>query len=604
MKKNYPFLIIIGLFLLTLIYFSIWWIILGLFVGLLWIAYRFHFNRISNIEASKAGLESELAEKAEQVEKGVRHEKILRRKIEEIQKSKTSVLNKISHEIRTPMNGMIGMASLLGQTSLNPEQQDYLETIRNCGRDLITTINDILIKDVLNFSVGENSKTVLEQIDFNIRNCIDEVLDFFSERAEKAGIELLYKVAYDVPEQVMGDESRIRQILLNLMENAIINTTRGEIFIEVTLKEPVKKGEIDLAFKIKDTGSGMRADKLNTIITSLSNSDALSTIHPEDGGLGLIISDRLVKMMGGELLIISKVSEGTTVLFNIVTGHTIIPQRGIPLDNFVGLEGKRILLVVNNSFNADILTSHLGHMKLCPVSAKSGKQAMEVLSAEPRFDLLLIDLKLPDTDGIRLTQRILQQYPGLPVILMNCPNDEHYQQYPGLFKSILQRPIRQNMLHSQVSAGLISLDQAAVKGQNGNFLLSDKFSEKYPLHILIAEDNLINQQLAVKILNRLGYKPEVASNGEEVLEIVSLDKFDLILMDVEMTGMDGLEATRMIRLCLESQPIIVAMTANAMQGDREICLQSGMDDYLSKPVALEDLVRILEKWALTIKDKL
>jgi CheY-like chemotaxis protein len=187
---------------------------------------------------------------------------------------------------------------------------------------------------------------------------------------------------------------------------------------------------------------------------------------------------------------------------------------------------------------------------------------------------------------------------------MNCPNDEHYQQYPGLFKSILQRPIRQYMLNSQVSAGLISLDQAAVKGQTGNFLLSDKFSEKYPLHILIAEDNLINQQLAVKILNRLGYKPEVASNGEEVLEIVSLDKFDLILMDVEMTGMDGLEATRMIRLCLESQPIIVAMTANAMQGDREICLQSGMDDYLSKPVALEDLVRILEKWALVIKDKL
>jgi CheY-like chemotaxis protein len=524
--------------------------------------------------------------------------------MEEIQKSKTAVLIKISHEIRTPMNGMIGMASLLGQTSLNPEQQDYLETIRNCGKDLITTINDILLKDVLNFTVGEAGKTALEEADFNIRNCICEVLDFFSVKAEKAGIELLSKVGYDVPEQVTGDEGRLRQILLNLIENAFKNTLSGEIFIGVTLKDPVRKGEVDLAFEVKDTGSGMTGDKLNSIITSLSNSDSSNTVHPEAGGLGLIISDRLVKMMGGRLLFVSEAGMGTQILFNIIARHSIIAQKGIPLDNMAGLEGKRILLVVNNSLNADILVSHLKHMKLSPILSRSGKEALEFLSREPGFDLLLIDLKLPDTDGIGLSQRISLQFPSLPLILMNCPNDERYQQYPGLFRSILPRPIRQNMLNSQVSSGLILLDQRAVKGQNGNFLLSDKFSEEYPLHILIAEDNLINQQLAVKILNRLGYKPEVANNGEEVLEIVSLKKFDLILMDVEMTGMDGLEATRMIRLCLESQPIIVAMTANAMNGDREICLQSGMDDYLSKPVALEELVRILEKWALAIKDKM
>jgi CheY-like chemotaxis protein len=604
MKKNYLFLITGCLFFLTLTYFSIWWIVLAIAAGLIGIAYRAHLNRINGIDARKTELELELVEKCEQLETAVRLEKNMRRKIEEIQKSKTAVLNKISHEIRTPMNGMMGMASLMGQTSLNSEQEEYLETIRNCGKNMITTINDILLKDMLNFSVGETGQTILEQTDFNIRNCVEEVLDYFSSNAEKTGIELTYHFSHDVPEQVTGDEGRVRQILLNLIENALENTPKGEVFVGVTLKESDKKGKIDLAFEVKDTGSGIPNDKLTKILLGLSNSGISPLVQAEEVGLGLIISDRLVKIMGGRFLIMSKPAEGTTVLFNIVLNNSIAPSKRNPLEIIPGLDGKKILLVVKNPSNGLILKGHLERWRFDPFLCASGKQALEILSSDPGFELLLLDLKLPDNDGIQLTQKIQELYPGLPAILMNSPNDEHYQQFPELFKSILPRPVRQNMLFSQVSAGLAPHDQHHLKEQNGSSLLSDKFSETYPLHILIAEDNPINQQFAVKILNRLGYKPEVANDGKEVLEIVSHKKFDLILMDVEMTVMDGLEATRMIRLCLESQPVIIAMTANAMQGDREICLQAGMDDYLSKPVDLDELVRILEKWALAIKENL
>jgi len=602
MKKNYFLLIMVSLFFLTLTYFSIWWIVLAILVGLVWMAYRFHLNRINVRDARNMELQLELAEKSEQIEKGIRLEKNMRRKIEDIRKSKTAVLNKISHEMRTPMNGMMGMASLLGQTSLNPEQGEYLETIRNCGKNMITTINDILLKDMLNYSVGEAGKTNLELLDFNLRDCIEEVLDFFSAKTEKAGIELMYKVGYDVPEQVTGDEGRLRQILLNLIENAIKNTITGEIFVGITLKDLAKKGEINLSFEVRDSGSGMTKDKLDKIMMSLSHADPSSMIPAEDAGLGLIISNKLVKMMGGELLLWSKPEEGTRVLFNIIVSYSIIAQKRNQLDGAVGLEGKKILLVVNNSSNGSIIVSHLEHWKLVPTLSKSGKQALDILSADPAFDLLLIDAKLPDMDGILLAQKLRQQYPQLPLILMNSSSDEPDQKFPGLFKSILPRPVRQNILCSQLLTSLIPRDQNILKEPNGAFLLSDKFSEKYPLRILVAEDNPINQQFAVKILSRLGYKPSAANNGQEVLEVVSHEKFDLILMDVEMPEMDGLEATRMIRLCLEFQPIIIAMTANAMQGDREICMQSGMNDYLSKPVELEELVGILEKWALAGKE--
>ncbi|HXB45888.1 MAG TPA: response regulator [Puia sp.] len=604
MKKNYILLVVGCLFFLTLTFFSIWWIVLALVFGLGCIVYRIHRNLLNKVEAHKSDLEQELAEKLAQLEKGLRNEKNMRRKIDEIQQSKTVVLNKISHDIRTPMNSMMGMASLLGQTSLNTEQNGYLDTIRNCGREMMTAINDILLKDMLNYSVAGTEKTTHDQTEFGLRNCIEDVLNSFSAKAEKEGIELLCNVGYDIPEQVAGDESRLRQVLLNLIENAIRNTSSGEIIVVVTAKQAMKKEEIVLVFEVKDTGKGMTADKVSKILASFSRPDDSDALHVENIGLGLIISNRLITIMGGKLLIRSKTNEGTSALFEIVVRDAVAVQKRNTPDNSAGLLGKKILLVVNNAANGNILMGQLESWKLSPILAKSEKQALEILSADTVFDLIITDLNLSDSNGIQLAKKVQELFPGLPAILMNCANDEQHQQHQGLFKSILSRPVKLEVLHNQILSALNALDQNILKQHNGSFQLSDKFSEHYPLRILIAEDDLMNQQLAVKILSRLGYKSEVAKNGKEVLEIVSLERFDLILMDVEMPDMDGLEATRMIRLCLEAQPVIIAMTANAMQGDREICLKSGMDDYISKPVELEELVRMLEKWALAGKEKL
>lgn len=473
MKKNYLILIVPFLFFLSLTFFSVWWIVMVILVCFLYVAYKVHLNKIEFIHAQNAALESLLVEKCEQLEKAIRNEKNVRGKMEELQKSKTTILNKISHEIRSPMNGMMGMASLLGETSMNSEQINYLETIRSCGKNMIATINDIIIKDVLNYSTTESGKTMLHQTCFNIKNCIDAALDFFSDKAKNTGIILFSFIASDVPEMITADEDRLRLVLLNLIENAIKHTSSGEIFIGVHIFQTKNAGELNLAFEVRDTGSGMNEVMINNIEKRLANENAINTIHTENAGLGLITSSRLIKIMGGEFIIKSKLKEGTRIFFNII-------------------------ISVN-----------------------------PVLAAKRKYIL---------------------------------------------------------------------------KEKKGSVLSKNKFSETYPMQILIAEDNAINELFAMKMLTQLGYKPSVAKNGQEVLEIVSQQNFDLILMDVEMPVMNGLEATRMIRLCLQSQPVIIAMTANAMQGDREICMQAGMDDYLSKPVEPEELLQVLEKWSLTAKE--
>jgi CheY-like chemotaxis protein/signal transduction histidine kinase len=604
MKKNYLILVIgcfFILFILSLTYFSIWWVVLAMVIGLACLAYRIYYNRVNLLDARNTELEMQLAEKSEQLDKGMRNEKNMRSKMEEIQKSKTTVLNKISHEIRSPMNGMMGMASLLGQTVLNIEQKEYLETIRSCGKNMITTINDILLKDTLSYALEKNDKTGLERVNFNVRSCIEDALDFFSAKGGKEGVELMCWVSYDIPEYLSGDEGRLRQVLLNLIENSLTHTTSGDIFVGVTLQEPINKGEMNLAFEVKDTGSGIQDAELKAIMQRLQGAGSPHLTEAENTGLGLIITDKLVKTMGGKLHLKSKPTAGTTVYFNIIAGYATILQKRNSLENFTGLAGKTILLLVNNPSVGDILAGHLEHWNINIILARSGNELLQLLSSDTHVDLLLQDSKIPGMDAVELTQSIHQQYPDLPIILMNDAGDENYKSCAGLYTSVLSKPVRQNILFSLVLSVLIPQDRSIPKEQSDTLFLSDKFSEKYPMHILIAEDNPINQQFAVKILNRLGYKPEVANNGEEVLEIVSQENFDLILMDVEMPGMDGLEATRMIRLCLELQPVIIAMTANAMQGDREICLQSGMDDYLSKPVELEELIGILEKWALQVK---
>jgi CheY-like chemotaxis protein len=306
--------------------------------------------------------------------------------------------------------------------------------------------------------------------------------------------------------------------------------------------------------------------------------------------------------MGGTLSIDSRVNEGTVVRFNILVSVSQEPQR-VPVE-MMGVEGKKVLIVEDNITLRNVLQQELLYWKLVPILAESGAQALEILSEKRGIDLVLAEMQMPEMDGMQLSQSIRTLYPAIPIVLISAVNDEGSKQHPEILSSMVVKPIRYNILAQHLLTGLIhesqiaGIEKAIVKQK-----LTNDFAIKYPLTILIAEDNVVNQKLALRVLGKLGYKPNTVKDGKEVLEEVSRVEYDLILMDVQMPEMDGLEATRMIRLCLTHQPIIIAMTANAMQGDREECINAGMDDYISKPVNIEELVIILEKWALQVKAK-
>jgi CheY-like chemotaxis protein len=265
------------------------------------------------------------------------------------------------------------------------------------------------------------------------------------------------------------------------------------------------------------------------------------------------------------------------------------------------LEGKHVLIVDDNATSRIILARQLQAWKMLPVCADSGKQALEILSKNHAFGLLLIDMQMAEMNGLQLAKSARQQYADIPVILMNQTGNDAYQQEAGLFASVLTKPLRQFLLRDHILGVFAPVDTN--KQQTAGPALSEDFSAQYPLRILVAEDNLINQKIAMKVLTKLGYQPALANNGKEVMEMVGQDNYDIILMDVQMPEMNGLEATKMIRICLETQPVIIAMTANVMQGDRDECIQAGMDDYISKPIDMKELLSQLEKWSLSIKEK-
>jgi CheY-like chemotaxis protein/signal transduction histidine kinase len=596
MKRSYLIIIMTLLFFLSLTFFSIWWMILAVIVTLMYVAYKTHLNRMEGLNAKICELSSTIIDKTEQIEKGIQNEKNSRNKLEEIQSAKTTFLNKISHEIRSPMNGMMGMAALLKQTTLNTEQEDYLQIIQTSGRNMISTINDILFKTLSNSSIGDNEGKPGQQAQFNLRNCIEEILILFSVNAEESGTELICHIDYNIPEFISANEIKLKQILYNLIENAVRHTNGGEIFVDVTPGSPNLSDKIDIVFEVRDTGSGITDERLAQIVRNMAETtkDKADTASL---GQGLINSKRLVNSLGGELIVQHVSKGGTSIHFNMLINiNPLLSEKRNLLNRFP--DGKRVLIVTGNSSLGNVLSSQLKEWNLVPLVAESGERALGILSGLTPFDLVLSDEKLADTDGISLALRIRSQAPAIPLILMTYSQNKESDQHVGLFNAIIAKPVLQNILYKKLMAGLGSKEKYTIKDSNGSVILSDNFSKIYPLHILIAEDNPVNQLFAVKILTKLGYKPEIAANGEEVLEIVSQVDFDLILMDVQMPLMDGLEATRMIRLCLKAQPVIIAMTANAMQGDRELCIQSGMDDYLSKPVELEELLRILEKWSL------
>lgn len=588
--------------LLLVPFWLTWWFYVLVLAVVIVAGYILHNTSINKLLHQKAELESQVLSRTELLSYAKANVQKAREDAAIANQNKSLLLSKISHDIRTPMNTIMGMASLLTETALNPEQHEFAGTILSSGDNLLSVINEILMNDILEFSKVESGRE-LEVKEFDLRTNIEDVFDVFAVKAAQKNIELIYLISPDVPVQLMSDAFCLRQILINLTENALRVTTEGEVFITVTLAEQIEENRVKLAFEIRDTSAGMSPEKLKTVLAGLQ-ADTVESSHNAIGRT-LTICKKLIRLMGGTLTVESEEQKGSTFKFTIVTTFGKQNLRANTQAEMAKLTGKRILIVDDNLTLSNIFKTQLERWKLVTFLAGSGKQALQILTHEAGFDLAIIDLQMPGMNGIELTKAVKQSHPELPVILMNPTGNEDYKECTAIFNAVIAKPLK----HHQVIGEMLSLlwqkgKDGLTKDQYAKQKLSVDFAKQYPLNILIAEDDKMNQKLVTKVLNKLGYEPQVAENGKDVLEIVSNKNYDLILMDVQMPEMDGLEATRMIRICLSEQPVIIAMTANTLQGDRENCLKAGMDDYIGKPVRLDGLVNIIEKWALQGQQKL
>jgi signal transduction histidine kinase/DNA-binding response OmpR family regulator len=579
---------------------SLWtldWLDVGALISLILAALIFYKFRISKMSDRYSELSRQLNEKIELLTHANENEQRARERASLTKKTKSDLLTRLNREIRTPMNGVIGMASLLAETFLTKEQREYNETIRGCSENLLAVINNILLDDVLSDSKAEISAVELGQKDFDLRDCIEELLDVFANKTNGMAMELLYRMDQNVPSHIIGDSRRFRQVLMNLLENSVRFTQKGEILIAVKRLKVQDENTVELGFEVSDTGAGIADDKLRSLFKNLGDVNSTSG-NVRGSGLGLVLCKKIVASMGGNLTVKSQVDKGTVISFTILaqTSH-----QSVHTSNKLDIQkGKQILIVKGNLTSGDLLAEQLTQWKLIPTVARSGKEALNFLAQSQHFDLIISDRETIEINGEELSQSIQRFYSQVPIILLSAPGDTRPT---GPFDSILTMPIKQHALYERLVSGLRKTDNTLSSDEEPVKIISSAFSQKYPMRILVAEDNRINQKLAMKILGKLGYDPDIAQDGKEVLEMVSNKKYDLILMDIQMPEMGGLEATRMIRLCLETQPVVIAMTANSMLGDKEECLQAGMDDYISKPVHLEELVILLEKWALNVKVK-